>query len=96
MKRLVKEQDMFGHPVSLNFNKKGTTANTLLGGCCSILVKLFLLGFVIFRLHVMINRDDNEYQVTDTPVDFEELGEIEMGDVEEGLLPFLFVQNYKT
>ena len=50
MKRLVKEQDMFGHPVTLNFNKKGSTANTLLGGLCSILVKLFLIVFVLFRL----------------------------------------------
>ena len=75
---------MFGHPVALNFNRKGSTANTVVGGVVSILLKAFLLVFLIQRTMVMLNREDNDYQVSDSPLDSDEFGEIELNDEDEG------------
>jgi hypothetical protein len=45
-KSWLKSNDFFGHKVELNFNKKGSTHNTTLGGFASILVKIALCLYV--------------------------------------------------
>ena len=47
---------MFGHSISLNFNKKGSTHNTVFGGCVSILIKLTLLFILAFKTMQMVTR----------------------------------------
>ena len=42
----VRESDLFGIPVQLNIEKQGTH-NTFVGGCCSIIMLVVLLSFVI-------------------------------------------------
>ena len=36
----VRDQDMFGHVIALNFNKKGESHTTLIGGFFSVLIKI--------------------------------------------------------
>ena len=45
--RVIKDMDVFGHPVILNFNKNGPTHNTLLGGCCTILFYIIIVMLVL-------------------------------------------------
>ena len=50
LKRFFRERDIFGHEIKLNFNQKGDTHNTYVGGIFSILVKIvyFLyMGYLI-------------------------------------------------
>ena len=51
MKNFVKDQDIFGEEVSLNFDGKGNTHKTSFGGILTIIFYLFVLvvnvnGFV--------------------------------------------------
>ena len=43
------DQDLYGHPVELNFNRKGNTHKTLIGGFASIIV------LAIYYLYIGIN-----------------------------------------
>ena len=46
--------DFFGHPIQLNFNKKGNTHNTFLGACVSLFVSAFLVFYFYIHLERMI------------------------------------------
>ena len=49
-KRIVKDQDLFGHPVSLNFNQNGSHHRTCCGGCLSILIYIMAFLMLCIRL----------------------------------------------
>ena len=51
---------MYGHPINLSFNKKGESHNTIIGGCCSILVKLFLIFYIGRLLEKLYFKKDNK------------------------------------
>ena len=44
---LIRDHDLFGHPIELNFNKSGSRHNTVLGGFLSIIIKSTLLFFAV-------------------------------------------------
>lgn len=66
----VTEQDMFGHSVCLNFDKRGDTHNTPIGGCFSTTVRIFLCLYVYLLVTKLI------YKGNDT--DFSYFGVLEM------------------
>jgi hypothetical protein len=49
----MKDIDMFGHPIELNFDKKGSTHNTVVGGFFSIYIRLFLTFYVSYIFYQM-------------------------------------------
>jgi hypothetical protein len=61
-KRKVKDQDMFGVPVVLNFNKQGDTFKTFLGGLFSICIKIALGVFLMYKFLRMTSKGDNTYE----------------------------------
>ena len=42
----VREKDMFGHTITFNFDRKGDTHNTIIGGFFSLIIKLFLYFYI--------------------------------------------------
>jgi hypothetical protein len=48
--RVIKDCDLFGHRVQLNFNKNGRTHNTILGGCSSIVFYVISLLILVARI----------------------------------------------
>ena len=40
--------DLFGHKINMNFNKQGNIHKTLVGGICSIVMKLCIVAYVVF------------------------------------------------
>ena len=50
MINLIKGQDLFGHPVRLNFKRSGSTINTTLGGMTSILIKAAIIMFLVRKV----------------------------------------------
>ena len=48
-KNVFRDIDAFGHPIRLNFNKKGNSHNTLLGACATLFSLAFLA--VYFWIH---------------------------------------------
>jgi hypothetical protein len=73
----IKDFDMFGHPVLLNFNNKGPVHLTTIGGIASIIVKLFALAYFALRVKMMINYEADNLKTTIVPTDFEKLGEVD-------------------
>ena len=51
LSNFIIENDGFGFPVNLNFNRSGPTANTMVGGCFSILLNSFLLFFFVLKIY---------------------------------------------
>ena len=49
-KRLVKDQDMFGYPISLHFNKHGPVHKTVCGGTFSLMTMLIAFIIIIVKL----------------------------------------------
>ena len=54
MKKKLKSVDIFGKGIMLNYNKKGKTFNTLIGGVSTILISLFLIIYGIQRILFLI------------------------------------------
>jgi hypothetical protein len=60
MERFIKDQDFFGHPVMLSFNKRGNTHQTKCGGIASIFIKIFMLFYIGYNFGKLIFRlEDN-------------------------------------
>ena len=56
----IKEMDKFGHPISLTFNKNGSDHKTLLGGCVSLLITIFMVVYItMMSKKWWMNEDDN-------------------------------------
>ena len=52
-KNWVKNFDIFGKPIMLNYNKKGWYFNTFLGGILSIFLNLVVIVYLIQRIIVL-------------------------------------------
>lgn len=56
----IKEIDMFGHPIELNFNRSGSRHKTVIGGFFSIFIKGALLFFAVIIITRVFTYDDNK------------------------------------
>lgn len=56
--RCLKNQDLFGHAVLLNFDRKGDTINTVIGGVLSLFSKFVLLAFLLAKGSDLVNKKD--------------------------------------
>ena len=68
----MRDQDIFGYPVTLNFSQKGNTFNTYIGGAVSVFIKMVLLSFLVYKGSVLINLDGNTYFTTSKITKFDE------------------------
>ena len=64
-----KEKDMFGHVVNLNFNNRGYSHNTLIGGSISVIIKLFMTCYIVIILKKMILTEANDHSCEDYLID---------------------------
>jgi hypothetical protein len=48
--KALKNQDLFGHLITFNFDMNGETHKTLFGGLISIVMKIFISIYFYFRL----------------------------------------------
>ena len=78
----IKSHDLFGHKVELTFNKDGSEHKTLFGGFVSIFIKTFLLWYTTTLFIKMIFHQDDKITTTNYTQDFEELGYIEMSEID--------------
>ena len=62
----IKEQDIFGHTITLNFDQEqnsyqdelGKSYQTLFGGFFSTLIKIFCTFYVCTRLKILVSGED--------------------------------------
>ena len=55
---------MFGHQINLQFNKRGYTHNTCIGGLCSIALLVFLIVYAISLFGWISSIKEDEYSET--------------------------------
>lgn len=93
-KKFTRDHDMFGYPVTLNFNKQGDTWTTSLGGFISLLLKIALFGFFGFKAYRLIFKLDNSISTSVSLTDFKEVGEVSIKDT--GFMPYIQLISTKT
>ena len=55
-KNFTRKADIFGYPISLNFDEKGYYYNTSIGGILSIIFYLIILTFTGSRLYILTSK----------------------------------------
>ena len=60
-KEIVVSHDLFGYMVQLNFNKKGSHHNTLIGGVLSLMIKGTMIIFFVLRGTTILTHADDDY-----------------------------------
>ena len=67
---------MFGHVISLNFDRKGDSHKTMIGGLFSLFIRLGIFCYVFLNFkRMLLNENDLNYTLIGI-VDLEELGEV--------------------
>jgi hypothetical protein len=67
MKKQIKglrQYDMFGHLITMNFNKRGNRHKTLIGAVFSILIKILIYSYVALTFKSMFYLDANRNSIT--------------------------------
>jgi hypothetical protein len=59
-KRFLKNFDMFGLKVHLNFDKKGHHHNTLIGGFLSLCLLTAMIWLLVLRIYEMAYEDETQ------------------------------------
>ena len=75
MKHKVREHDMFGHSIPLNFNGN-ETHNTFIGGVFSITINAFMIFFVLSNFIKLATFGDDTTTTTYLKLNLEEAGPI--------------------
>ena len=65
----LKQYDLFGHVIQMNFNKRGPKHKTTFGGIVSIFIMFFIRVYVLLTLKSLLFIEDN----TNTSVESMEL-----------------------
>ena len=74
IKNTIRNQDIFGFPVHLNFNRNGNTSNTFLGGCLSILAYISLILVLGQKFNGLIMHSNDTIQQDTSLADLNEIG----------------------
>ena len=72
----IRNKDLFGYYISLNFNKRGHTHKTLIGGFFSLIVKFIIYGYVGVTMKQMLFLEENKNETLNGLIDLEELGDV--------------------
>ena len=59
IKGSIRDHDMFGHVINLNFNRSGPTHNTTIGGFTSILIKLAMTVYIFLNFKKLLLKEDD-------------------------------------
>ena len=91
---------MFGHPIGLNYDKKGTTFNTTFGGFISTIVNILLFAYLGLKFINLFGRLDNSYALNDLFADFDTIGSMSLTNSDKTqsmqMLPFISFYNTST
>ena len=74
----IRDQDMFGHVIALNFNKKGESHTTSIGGFMSIWIKIAFSVYCFMQFTKLVDLGDNNLVTTILQLDLQEQGEVNL------------------
>jgi hypothetical protein len=70
--KLLREKDMFGYLITLNFNRRGQYHKTQIGGIVSMCIKIFINVYIILNFTTLFSYGDNK---NGTLVGFEDVND---------------------
>ena len=79
-KQMFLDQDMFGHPIGLNFAQRGEEHKTLLGGFWSLLINILLIIYFALCINKIVTGEENLRISTIATLNLEELGDVPYAD----------------
>ena len=59
IKNGIRSHDLFGHIIAINFNRKGSTHKTFIGGLISIFIKILMWLYLGSKLYAMFWRTND-------------------------------------
>jgi hypothetical protein len=74
--KFLRQYDMFGHLITMNFNKKGNRHKTQIGAFFSILIKLFIYLYIGLTFKSLLFMDANTTGTTRSVEPIEEFGTV--------------------
>lgn len=74
-KHTIRDQDMFGYPLPINFNGNDSH-NTSIGGFFSILINLFITWYVFINFVKLVNYQGDSIATTYMKLDLKDAGSI--------------------
>ena len=80
MRKVIRNQDIFGHPVNLNFNNNGSVHKTLCGGVASLLIKVIVLLYMVILLRKLVLQLDDRYFTAISSMNSAEMGDLHYSD----------------
>ena len=93
LKNFIKKRDFFGHPIQLNFNKKGNTHNTFLGGFLSLFVQAGLIIYFVIHVDKLVNKLDDKLNRTTSIVDLNDGEEVALNQTSFNVMWFFTMDN---
>ena len=60
----IARRDFFGHQIQLNFNKRGSAHNTVLGGLVSILIQAIMLAYLALLVKKLYLNEEDQIFLT--------------------------------
>jgi hypothetical protein len=58
--KLLREKDMFGYLITLNFNRRGQYHKTQIGGIVSMCIKIFINVYIVLNFTTLFSYGDNK------------------------------------
>ena len=81
-KDYITDLDMFGYPITLNFNKNGNEYKTIIGGTMSLLIKLTIFLYFGLNLYGLLTLGNNENNMQMTLTDYDQGQEIKYSEMD--------------
>jgi hypothetical protein len=73
---LIRNQDMFGHTINLNFDGEDDTHKTNIGGFFSLFIRFAIGVYVVYNFKKMIFNEEDKNFTENGILNLEELGEV--------------------
>ena len=88
--RFFKDLDLFGFPVKLNFDEKGSTHRTCCGGLSSIIFMAIVIAVIISQVTVLTSKSQSFYSSHEIPFDVKTKNSV-LGEASLGVGTFMMV-----
>ena len=85
LSKYITNHDLFGHKIELNFNRKGSSHNTLIGGVVSVLIKVTIVFYIYLLTKKLINKEDDKNSSLITNLDLDALGPVRLDETKTNM-----------
>ena len=90
---VIKDFDMFGYSIKLNFNRQGNVHKTFIGGLFSMVIKFAMIYYAIHYLVILIYNLDDKISTSIFGVDVDDGSIVVYPNMESSTLLFWIIRS---